>query len=126
MASADIEKIKAELETLGYCPAIETMCGRETVIIDYRIEVGSHLGETVRLGFSFQEASYPEYPPHWMHISPPYSDQQGGAEEEYTVAGEKKWRALSRPPGALWDNLQTKHMKSYIDLHVRRFCKGLK
>ena len=125
MASADIEKIKAELETLGYCPAIETMCGRETVVIDYVIDVGSRLGKKVRLGFSFQEASYPEYPPHWIHISPPYSDQESGG-EEHTAADGEKWLALSRPPNDLWDNLPTKHMKPYMELHVRRFCKRLK
>ena len=125
MASADIEKIKAELETLGYCPTIETMCGRETIVIDYVIDVGSHLGEKVRLGFSFQEASYPEYPPHWIHISPPYFDQERGS-EEHTTANGGEWRALSRPPGGLWDDLSTKHMKSYMELHVRSFCKRLK
>lgn len=126
---SSIEKIEAELKGLGYTPFfIDTPQGR-TAVIDYCIPVGKHAGEKVLLGFSFQEEGYPEYPPHWIHISPPYHDQHGGA-LPYNCPDNKgisrKWLALSRPPDALWDNLPTKHMKPYIELHIPRFCKNLK
>lgn len=125
-----IEKIGSELKGMGYAPFfIDTAQGR-TAVIDYCIPVGKHAGEKVLLGFSFQEEGYPEYPPHWIHISPPYDDLLGGSTQLYNETDKegiiRKWLALSRPPGSLWDNLPTKHMKSYIELHVLRFCKNLK
>ena len=77
-----------------------------------------------------QEEGYPEYPPHWIHISPPYDDQLGGATNLYSGCDPEgvtqEWLALSRPPGEMWDRLVTKHMKSYLDSHITRFCKNLK
>ena len=82
------------------------------------------------LGFSSQEAGYPEYPPHWIHISPPYDDQLGGVTQPYQCIDNqgrmRNWLALSRPPNDIWDNLAAKHMKHYLDLHITRFCKELK
>lgn len=124
------ERIANELKGLGYEPFfIDSPQGRTTVI-SYKIPTGKHNREKVFLGFSFQEEGYPEYPPHWIHISPPYDDQLGGAFEFYqhkdSQGIERPWRALSRPPTDIWDGLATKHMRHYLDYHITRFCKELK
>ena len=127
MATACIEKIKADLEALGYCPVIDTMNGKETVIIDYPIPTGTYQGKNVCLGFSFGgDVLFPEHPPHWIHISPPYSDQEEGGGDVYSTADGREWRMLSRPPKDFWDSLPAKSTKSYMDIHIQRFCKWLK
>ena len=125
-----LEKIKSELEGLGYNPFyIDTPQGK-AVVIDYCVKSGKYRRTQCLIGVSFQEEGYPEYPPHWIHISPPYSDQKGGTTQAYTHTdnkGEKKeWLALSRPPQDFWDKLPTKHIKYYLDYHISRFCKELK
>ena len=109
---------------------MDTPCGK-AVVINYRILTGKYNGDEVLLGFSFQGAEgYPEYPPHWIHISPPHDDGLGGPRQEYQRSdgkdGQCSWLALSRPPGQLWDNLHIKHMKHYLDFHINRFLKNLK
>ena len=118
--SASINRVQAELISLGY----ETWCFSssqgQVVAFDYAIETGSHKGETVTVGISFQEDGYPEYPPHWIHVTPPISDGRGGSVQHYNDAEGRSWIAMSRPPGAIWDRLPTKTMRVYIDEHLRR------
>ena len=77
------------------------------------------------VGVSFQEEGYPEYPPHWIHVSPPLDDQKGGVVENHTDSQGRMWLAMSRPPGDLWDRLPTKHMSSFISEHLRRIWKDI-
>lgn len=124
-----LERIKSELEGLRYNPFyIDTPQGK-AVVINYPVSVGKYKGKQILLGFSLQEEGYPEYPPHWIHISPPYDDQKGGTIQSYCLDNEgenQKWLALSRPPKDFWDKLATKHIKHYLDYHISRFCKELK
>ena len=128
-----VESILGELQALGngYAPYIADTPKGKVVVIDYRIPLGKYKGEKVLLGFSQHGGEgYPEYPPHWIHISPPYDDQLGGAVESYIGRNregqECSWMALSRLPKEMWDQLPTKHMCYYLDYHIRNFCKGLK
>ena len=91
-----------------------------TVQFGYTIETGSHKGEPVVVGVSFQEENYPEYPPHWIHVAPPINDGRGGSVQEYTDDQGRAWLAMSRPPGGMWDRLPTKHMATFISEHLRR------
>ena len=125
MSNDHLDRITNELKGLGYNPFCVNTPKGPTVIIEYQISIGKYNGEKILLGFSFQEDAYPEYPPHWIHISPPYDDQLGGATDPYQQDG-REWLALSRPPQEFWDHLPTKHMKYYLDSHISRFCKGLK
>lgn len=125
---SNIDQIEKELQGVGYTTSrIGTPQG-EAVVISYKIASGKHAGEKVSLGFSMQGGEgYPEYPPHWVHIHPPYDDGQGGATSEYstsdTATGEEiKWRALSRPPQDFWDKCSTKNMGVYLEQHIHRFC----
>lgn len=124
-----IDIIKNELKGLGYDPFIVNTPKGETIFIDYEIPIGKYTGETILIGFSLQELGYPEYPPHWIHTSPPYDDDLGGAKDPYCFkdnnGNNRECLALSRPPTDIWDNLPTKHMKNYLQ-HVDRFCKNLK
>ena len=128
---SSLERIEAELKGLGYHPfIIDSTPAGKTIAIEYIIPTGKYADETVLLGFSFQEEGYPEYPPHWIHISPAYDDKLGGVIHNYkhpdSKGVEREWLALSRPPKDIWDNLSTKHMENYLNLHILRFCKALK
>ena len=57
--------------------------------------------------------AYPEYPPHWIYISPHIDDNRGGAVEKYTDDHGRNWIVLSRPPGDFWDRLATKHISHF-------------
>ena len=121
--SNSFERVKAELRALG-CQTFEFDGPHGPVVaFPYKIETGSHKGEEVLVGVSFQEEGYPEYPPHWIHVSPPIDDRKGGAVETYKReedGREWRWLAMSRPPGDIWDRLPTKHMSAYISDHLRR------
>ncbi len=115
-----VDRVRAELEALGHkTTEFDSPHGR-VVAFDYEIQAGSHKGEAVRVGVSFQEEGYPEYPPHWIHVSPPIDDGKGGAVQSYTGPDDMTWLAMSRPPGGFWDQLLTKHMHNYISEHLRR------
>ena len=121
--SDSIRKIRAELQALGYNTREFRTAARETVVcFQYTIDVGSRRGETVTLGLSMHgNGLYPEYPPHWIHVSPPINDKRGGAVHPYVDGDGNEWIAMSRPPGELWDELPTKHMNVFLSDHVRRF-----
>ena len=128
---SSLEKIENELKKLGYNPFYmdNTPQGR-AIVINYKIPTGKYEGEKVLMGFSFQEDGYPEYPPHWIHISPAYNDDLGGTVQSYSHSDnqgiERQWLALSRTPQDFWDTLPEKTIKHYLYLHIYRFCKDLK
>lgn len=122
--SDSLHKIQKELESSGYYTRRFNSPIGEVVAFDYVIEAGSHRGEPVTVGVSLQEDGYPEYPPHWIHISPPLSDGKAGSVQEYEVESHQ-WLAMSRPPGSVWDQLLTKHMQTYIHEHLRGLWKDI-
>ena len=120
-----IDQVQAELDSLGYrTSVVDTPQGR-VVSFDYTLETGSLKGTTVKVGLSFQENQYPEYPPHWIHITPPIDDGKGGSTQSYSDAQGNTWLAMSRPPGDMWDRLPTKHMDTFIKEHLRRIWKDV-
>ena len=124
--SDNINQVKRELESLGYETSLSDSPHGEVVSFLYIVETGSHKGKQVMLGISMQGSEpYPEYPPHWIHISPPIDDGRGGAVVKYSDANGQEWLALSRPPGDIWDQLLTKHMHTYLSEHLRRFWNGI-
>lgn len=117
--------IQAELASLGYDASVLESPHGKVVAFDYTIEVGCHRGRQVTVGVSFQEMGYPEYPPHWVHVSPPIDDGKGGVVQKYSDESGRPWIAMSRPPGDIWDRLPTKHMDFYIKEHLRRIWKDV-
>ena len=121
MMSDDIGIMRAELECLGYSTAIRDSAQGKVVEFDYLVETGRNRGKPFRVGISMLEAGYPEYPPHWIHASPPVDDGLGGSVKRYRTGDGREWAALSRPPGQLWEQLPAKNMKHYLDHQLRRF-----
>lgn len=124
MAHDDTNQVQLELEALGYSPVLREWARVVVVEFDYTVEDGSQAGETFKLGVSFQKNGYPNYPPHWIHVSPPIDDGRGGI-QCYTTGDGREWVALSRPPRDIWDGLSEKNMKNYLDIHIRRFWSHL-
>ena len=121
--SKDVENIRAELEVLGYDTAVRDS-GQGTVVeFDYEVETGTKRGNLFRIGISMHKGTYPEYPPHWIHVSPPVSDGLTGGVQPYQTNDGRQWVAMSRPPSDLWDRLpnKDKDMRNYLQGHVRRF-----
>lgn len=123
--NGSIQRVQAELKSLGYETTVFDSPQGKVVSFDYTIEAGRHKGKRVTVGVSFQESGYPEYPPHWVHVTPPIDDGKGGVVQEYSDGGGRQWLAMSRPPGNIWDLLPTKHMDVYIKEHLRRIWKDL-
>ena len=124
--SGNLQKIAAELRGLGIETSLLNSPKGDLVAFPYTIDVGSHNGQTVQIGLSMQgNELYPEYPPHWIHISPAIDDKRGGAVEHYTDNHGKEWIVLSRPPGPLWDKLATKHISHFLSDHLRRLWDGI-
>ena len=122
----NIHRIKGELESLGYETSLSDSLQGEVISFLYTVKTGSYKGKQFTLGISMQGSeTYPEYPPHWIHLSPPIDDGKGGAVEKYDDANEREWVAMSRPPGDMWDQLPTKHMSAYLNEHIRRFWNGI-
>ena len=122
----NIDQVKRELESLGYETHLSSSPQGEVVSFSYIVESGSYKGKQITLGISMQGSEpYPEYPPHWIHLTPPINDGKGGAVVRYSDANGREWTALSRPPGEIWDQLLTKHMHAYLNEHMRRFWNGI-
>ena len=119
--SEDVRCMQAELEYLGYITATRDSGQGRVVEFDYHVETGTNSGKQFRIGVSMQETGYPEYPPHWIHVSPTVDDGLRGSVKRYHTEDGREWVAMSRPLGDLWDQLATKHMKHYLDHHLRRF-----
>lgn len=111
---------------MGYQTTLLDSPQGEVVAFSYEVEVGSHKGEQFALGISMHGSEqYPEYPPHWIHLSPPVNDGKGGSTCTYGDNSGREWIAMSRPPGPLWDELPTKSMNAYLKEHLRRFWNGM-
>lgn len=119
-----IQRIQNELEGLGYVPVVTDWPKGKAIRFQYTIPAGSHAGKTVYVAVS-ADSAYPEYPPHWVLISPPINDGRGGAYESYTDDDGREWLAMSRPPDDIWDRLATKHMSRYISEHLNRIWKDV-
>lgn len=122
--------IKKELENLGYDPDIvegNTVGGLQRIVIfKYRVPTGRFKDQIYTVGISTQceAVGYPEVPPHWIFVNPPIPDTRDGANHGLDEFGEKKWLALSRPPGAFWDRVSEKGMKAYME-HLAKVWKQI-
>lgn len=124
--SQSLQRIRDEIDSLGYQTLLSDSPHGPVVSFDYTVETGSHRGMRVRVGVGMQgQEGYPEYPPHWVHISPPIDDGKGGAVVHYKGNDNRDWIAMSRPPGPLWDRLPTKHMRLFFNEHLRRLWASM-
>lgn len=126
MVSNSLIRIQNELAGLGYKTRTFDSPQGEVVAFTFKVETGTHAGREVEIGLSYDSVGeYPEYPPHWIHLSEKFDDGRGGPIQPYTDAEGRSWVALSRPPGDMWDRLPTKHIKYFITEHLRAFWNGI-
>ena len=121
--NAALLKIRAELEECGLTTYILSGVQDKIVAFSYDVRAGRYRGKTFQVGLSMQELDYPEYPPHWIHISPKIEDRQGAPGREFTDSEGRFWVSFSRPPSDFWDYAPTKHMSVYLRDHLRRFWR---
>ncbi len=118
-----IEKVQRELDDLEFKTEVVTdsACSQPPVIMfDYSVNNGKHRGRKFRVGISFQEDAYPEYPPHFVHIASPPATRFTKY-DSYTYQG-LNWLVFSIPPSDFWDSLapECKNMKQYVYRHLPR------
>ena len=122
------DDITRELRGLGFAADVlhvPGLGGDRAAVFDYPVDTGRHKGRTFRVGVSFQEAEYPEYPPHFVWVaalsSPALPAHSSGRHDGVD------WCAFSVPPSDFWDRLPAadKNMKTYMTRHMRRFWNQL-
>ena len=119
-----LEKVKNELLDLGYEPDLVSVDGfslGKVVIIKYDVPTGRYKDEAFRVGVSFQEDGYPEYPPHFVHVEE-LPDSRIAIHSQHVHDGAN-WSVFSVPPDDFWDRLPSseKNMKTYVSRHLLRF-----
>ena len=118
-----MHRIKQELEECGLHTYLLEGVGDEIIAFRYEVPTGRYRGKLVDVGLSLQEANYPEYPPHWIHVTPKIEDRGGRPGKEFVDSSGRLWVAFSRPPSDFWDSAPTKHMSVYLQDHLRRFWR---
>lgn len=119
-----LDKIKSELLDLGYEPDLVSVDGfgsGKIAIIKYNVSIGRYKDKTFRVGISFQEDGYPEYPPHFVHIEE-LSNPRLPIHSQHSHGGAN-WSVFSAPPNDFWDRLPSsqKNMNTYMSRHMLRF-----
>ena len=121
--NAALEKIQRELEALGFETYGVEGAPVEVVAFPYKPQKGRYLDDEFQVGLSFHEGDYPEFAPHWIHVTPPITEQHGDPGMNYVDIIGRQWVAFSRPPADFWDQLPEKNMANYVTLHLRRFWR---
>jgi hypothetical protein len=85
----------AALSDLGHNATIVTVNGTDFVVFDYVIEVGSRIGESIRLGLQAQ-GDWPLTPPPGPHVSPRLGHPDGNVHAS-PLLPETDWEYWSRP-----------------------------
>ena len=127
------DRIREELEDLGYAPVLENHGDKypKVLTMEYEVQIGRFCGEKFYFGISMQGLEgYPDYPPHFIHVSPPIESPQDGKKPHsiYSASdrngNERQWGAYSRPPKDIWDSLPKRGMKAFME-HVHRFWRNV-
>ena len=121
--NAALQKIRQELDECGLATYVVDGSSVEVVAFPYVPNKGRYAGRSFDVGLSLQEADYPEFAPHWIHVTPVIDERHGPPGMEYHDASGRHWVAFSRPPADLWDSLPRRDMASYLALHMRRFWR---
>ena len=121
----ELRKIRDELDERGLDTYVVEGSQTEVIAFRYCPSNGRYAGRTFDVGLSLHEAGYPEFAPHWIHVTPPIEEKRGRPGMAYDDAHGRHWVAFSRPPADFWDNLpsEKKNMCSFLALHMRRFWR---
>ena len=121
--NAALQQVRNELEECALATYIVEGVPDQIVAFTYKVPTGRYRGQTVDVGLSMQEVNYPEYPPHWIHVTPRVEDKHGAPGRGFIDSSGRAWVSFSRPPSDFWDNTPTKHMSVYLRDHLRRFWR---
>lgn len=122
-----VDTVDRELRELGIESRVVhwTGAGGEAVIFPFVALSGRFRRTTLDIGLSFQEAAYPEYPPHFIHVRGlDAANTTRHSEHEFEGA---RWWSFSAPPSDFWDALEPsqKNMRTYVRRHLLRFLDQL-
>ena len=125
-----LQRIVEELQGIVLNPRIFEFSAFSTlqhaVMFDIVVESGRYKGKTLKVALSFQESSYPEYPPHFVHLKSSITTMSFTRHFTYQFEGEE-WSAYSLPPSDFWDKLDSSHknMVTYVRRHIYRILAKL-
>ena len=125
-----LQGIVTELQDIGLNPRIfefyASSALQRGVMFDVEVESGCYKGKTLKVAVSFQENSYPEYPPHFVHLKSSTATGRFTRHFTYQFEGEE-WSAYSLPPSDFWDKLDSsqKNMGTYVKRHIFRILAKL-
>ncbi len=117
------EAAQRELCALGFDAEVATdpaYSRGPIVLFEYPVNNGPHRGKTFKIGISFQEDAYPEYPPHFVHIANLHATRLTIFSNYQSP--DLEWSVFSLPPSDFWDSLAPadKNMKTYVNRHLAR------
>ena len=125
-----LKQVAAELREIGLTPSIVTLpqflVSPEAILFKEEVKTGRYKGQQLPLCLSFQENTYPEYPPHFVHLESTLETNIATRHSEHYFNGQK-WFAYSLPPSDFWDSLEPsqKNMKTYYFRHLIRIFTQL-
>lgn len=125
-----LQRIVEELQGIVLNPRIFQFSPSPTsqgaVMFDIEVQSGRYKGKTLTVALSFQEDSYPEYPPHFVHLKSSITTRRFTKHSTYQYEGEE-WSAYSLPPSDFWDklDLSQKTMVTYVRRHIYRILAEL-
>ena len=125
-----LEQVLEELRSVGLTPKIvdftDFPISRQAIAFDIRVQHGRYKGKTLTLALSFQENTYPEYPPHFIHFKSSVSTAIATKHCIHNFEGES-WSAYSLPPSDFWDRLESsqKNMRTCYKRHLFRVLAQL-
>lgn len=125
-----LDQVAKELREIGIPTRIVDFpsfpSSSQAILIDVAVENGRYKGQTMTVGLSFQENSYPEYPPHFVHFRSSIETDITTRHSEHDFEGDN-WSAYSLPPSDFWDRLDSsqKNMTTYVRRHLLRILANL-
>ena len=117
-----VDTVDRELRELGIESRVVRWNGAGGEAVVFQFE---GLSERFDVGLSFQDAAYPEYPPHFIHVRGlNATNLTRHSEHEFEGA---LWWTFSAPPSDFWDTLEPsqKNMRTYVRRHLLRFLHQL-
>lgn len=113
MSAWGADRFADDLRALGYEPVVQG----NLVSIKWDVSLGTHVGETVELGWDVP-TDWPETPPHGPQVKPGFEHPTGGNHESPFGAG---WRHWSRPFNG-WAATD-KSMRTYLRFMSKLFAE---
>ena len=115
-----IDQVRQELEACGFDVAVKDAPQGPVVVFDFRVPTGRYREKIFKMGVSFQDHTYPEYPPHFVHVAN-IEGTKLTKHSDYSD-GTATWSVYSFPPSDFWDDLpsENKNMRTFVRRHLLR------